>query len=183
MSHLFPSSLGSGPPLGMIEIIGGKYVDLTFLYRFSNFFHDESLTTEVQQLSPSASKGLFPCESRQTPHVYPVDTFDIPVASSVLEMETNSISSTINTRFSLLTTGFLFMAALDDHAEALVMLARRYENELGGLGKDVETAAIYASFSSIVASDAYHTIGGQPVLEVMSDFSLSSHSPLGRSAY
>jgi hypothetical protein len=97
-------------------------------------------------------------------------------------METVRLSSSPNSRFSLLATGFLFMAALDDHAEALMMLTRRYENEFGGLERDVEVAAVYASFSSIVASDSFHMIGGQPVLEVRSDFLFSKClQTLGRS--
>lgn len=69
-------------------------------------------------------------------------------------------------QYSLLSTGLLFMAALDDHAEAYMMLSRRYHHQLGGLQRDIEIATLYAYYASIVSSDSYHKIGGQPVLEV-----------------
>jgi hypothetical protein len=81
-------------------------------------------------------------------------------------METFRHSSHPTNKFSLLSTGFLFMAALDDHAEAFMMLSRRYEHQFGGIGKDIEVAAVFAMFASVVASDSFHKIGGQPVLEV-----------------
>jgi hypothetical protein len=82
-------------------------------------------------------------------------------------METLRPSSRPHNHFSLLSTGLLFMAALDDHAEAFMLLARRYEHQLGGIGRDIEVAAVYAMHASVVASDSFHKIGGQPVLEVI----------------
>jgi hypothetical protein len=81
-------------------------------------------------------------------------------------METTS-STIVAHRITLLSTGLLFLAAIDDHAEAFMMLARRYEHQFGGLEKDLEVASIYAHRASGVTSDAYHKLGGQPVIEVI----------------
>lgn len=97
-----------------------------------------------------------------------IDAFNTPIAVSVLEMDNNKrpMNEVID-QYSLLSTGLLFLAALDDHAEAYMMLSRRYQHQFGGVEKDIEVAALYGQFASKVSSDSFHKIGGQPVLEVL----------------
>jgi hypothetical protein len=49
----------TAPSEEMIEVIGGKYIDLTFLYRFSDFFHDETVTSDIQKQSSSKGSNFF----------------------------------------------------------------------------------------------------------------------------
>ena len=42
---------------------------------------------------------------------------------------------------------------------------RRYQEGLGGLSKDTDMASHYASLSAAKASEEFHKVGAQPIME------------------
>lgn len=68
-------------------------------------------------------------------------------------------------RLNQIALGLIYLAALFDQVDAYVALAYRYEHGLGGVIVDIEMAAQYSLYPADVASNVFHTIGAQPVVE------------------
>ena len=64
-----------------------------------------------------------------------------------------------------IATALLHTAVIRGSSDAAQALGHRYKYGVDGTIRDSETAAFYYSVASIKASDAFHTIGGQPVVE------------------
>lgn len=65
---------------------------------------------------------------------------------------------------SSLAIGLVHIAAVSDVNDAQPILTQRYHMGLG-VTSDVETAAFYGSSAAAVASEHFHRVGGQPILE------------------
>jgi hypothetical protein len=90
------------------------------------------------------------------------------IGYSSLCQPTSTSSANLSTSTPTLTDlslGLMYFAALYDVADAHVALAYRYEHGIGGVISDIETAAQYSLLPADVASNAYHTVGAQPVVE------------------